>query len=443
MDARLRFLLLAAMALVLSCVQTDQKIDRDNPLDPGGTNYHPPTVSAGASRATAALGDTVTITAHAHDANGTIIAIAWAPDGKTFSIVGLDSVLRVQCLTPGQLRVLVEAVDNDSLVSAVDTVTIRVMGNAPALAGPPNGSTLTTLTPVLFWQPGYYNARFAVLLDTVNPPLAIGTDSMADTVYSVPRALMRGRTYFWEVIGYSADNLQEASDVWSFTTPGNSSVMLDDGLVAYFPFSGNALDASGNNLRTAVNGATLTSDRFGAANSAYMFNGTTDDIEVADTAAISFANSQDFSISLWLAFTSAKANMLPLLKYQSGGSTGYFFDINSSAPGYCGGAGVASFIAGEGSPACAAAAINDGAWHHLVALYAAQANTITLYIDGTAQTKTGSRGNGLSVAAPLLIGGLPGFYPYSGSIDDVRIYNRVLASTEIDSLYHQGGWPGK
>jgi len=442
MDARLRFLLLAAMPLVLSCVQTDQKIDRDNPLDPGGTNYHPPTVSARASSATASPGDTVTITAHVHDANGTIVAIEWAPDGKTFSIVGLDSVLRVPCLTPGQLRVLVEAVANDSLVSTVDTVTIRVMGNAPALAGPPNGSTLTTLTPVLFWQPGYYDARFAVLLDTVNPPLAIGTDSMTDTVYSVPRALMRGHTYFWEVIGYSADNLQQASDVWSFTTPGNSSVMLDDGLVATFPFSGNALDASGNNLRTTVHGATLTADRFGVANSAYTFNGTTDDIEVADTAVISFANSQDFSISLWVKTTSANANMMPLLKYQFGVSAGFFFIMNHTASGYCGGAGIASFVAGVGSPACAASPINDGAWHHLVAEYSGQSDTITLFLDGTAQARTGKPASDISVAAPLLIGGLPGHYPYAGSVDDVRIYNRVLASAEIDSLYHQGGWTG-
>jgi len=30
---------------------------------------------------------------------------------------------------------------------------------------------------------------------------------------------------------------------------------------------------------------------------------------------------------------------------------------------------------------------------------------------------------------------------YRGLIDDIRIYNRALSENEIDSLYHEGGWP--
>lgn len=45
-------------------------------------------------------------------------------------------------------------------------------------------------------------------------------------------------------------------------------------LVASYPFNGNANDASGNGNNATVNGATLTTDRFGNANSAYSFNGT-------------------------------------------------------------------------------------------------------------------------------------------------------------------------
>lgn len=48
---------------------------------------------------------------------------------------------------------------------------------------------------------------------------------------------------------------------------------LTNGLTAYYPFNGNANDASGNGNNGTVNGATLTADRFGNANSAYRFNG--------------------------------------------------------------------------------------------------------------------------------------------------------------------------
>ena len=46
-------------------------------------------------------------------------------------------------------------------------------------------------------------------------------------------------------------------------------------LVAHYPFNGNANDMSGNNRNPTYNGATLTTDRFGNANSACLFSGAT------------------------------------------------------------------------------------------------------------------------------------------------------------------------
>jgi len=50
--------------------------------------------------------------------------------------------------------------------------------------------------------------------------------------------------------------------------------------VAYYPFDGNADDESGNGYHGIVNGATLTTDRFGNPNSAYEFDGEDDFIEL-------------------------------------------------------------------------------------------------------------------------------------------------------------------
>ena len=49
----------------------------------------------------------------------------------------------------------------------------------------------------------------------------------------------------------------------------DSSVFPTEGLVAYYPFNGNANDESGNNLNGIVYGATLTTNRKGVPNSAY------------------------------------------------------------------------------------------------------------------------------------------------------------------------------
>src|ERR1017187_5394463 len=64
---------------------------------------------------------------------------------------------------------------------------------------------------------------------------------------------------------------------------GYSQSFLTNGLVAYYPFNGNANDASGNGNNGTVYGATLTTDRFGISNSAYCFNGTSHYIEVPST----------------------------------------------------------------------------------------------------------------------------------------------------------------
>ncbi|MBN2000041.1 hypothetical protein JW935_20990, partial [candidate division KSB1 bacterium] len=52
------------------------------------------------------------------------------------------------------------------------------------------------------------------------------------------------------------------------------------GLIAWYPFSGNVLDKSGNNNHGEVNGPILVSDRFGNPNSAYYFDGVDDYIQI-------------------------------------------------------------------------------------------------------------------------------------------------------------------
>ncbi|MEM6264536.1 MAG: hypothetical protein AAGI38_18630 [Bacteroidota bacterium] len=81
---------------------------------------------------------------------------------------------------------------------------------------------------------------------------------------------------------------------------GMAQSTLDTGLVAYYPFNGDALDQSGRNNHGTVLGATLTTDRKGKPNSAYAFDGEDDYIDFGDSADFRF--STDFSISLWIEY---------------------------------------------------------------------------------------------------------------------------------------------
>ena len=56
----------------------------------------------------------------------------------------------------------------------------------------------------------------------------------------------------------------------------SASTPLNHGLVAWYPFDGNASDMSGNGNNGTVYGATLSTDRHGQANKAYSFDGVDD-----------------------------------------------------------------------------------------------------------------------------------------------------------------------
>jgi hypothetical protein len=77
-----------------------------------------------------------------------------------------------------------------------------------------------------------------------------------------------------------------------------AQVNLPFGLKAYYPFTGNANDVSGNNNNPVFNNATLTADRFGNPNSAYHFNGTSSYMQVPNSTSLNMSNT--LSISLWV-----------------------------------------------------------------------------------------------------------------------------------------------
>jgi murein DD-endopeptidase MepM/ murein hydrolase activator NlpD len=83
----------------------------------------------------------------------------------------------------------------------------------------------------------------------------------------------------------------------------NSVISSGVGLVAYYPFNGNANDDSGNGNNGTVYGATLTTDRFGYANSAYSFDGIDDYVTVEETI--------DFKLTTWSITGWVKVNNFP------------------------------------------------------------------------------------------------------------------------------------
>jgi hypothetical protein len=80
------------------------------------------------------------------------------------------------------------------------------------------------------------------------------------------------------------------------TASSATAINLQKGLVASYPFNGNAKDATPYANNGTVSGATLTTDRKGKANSAYSFNGSNATISASSTYGLS---STSASIDCW------------------------------------------------------------------------------------------------------------------------------------------------
>ena len=213
--------------------------------------------------------------------------------------------------------------------------------------------------------------------------------------------------------------------------PGGSA---GDGLVAYYPFNGNAQDASGNVYHGTVHGATLTTDRFGIPNAAYAFNGSTNYIEVANSAELNPTNA--ITYAGW--FQSNTANQFgTIVSKGNDQQVGYYVARLHPAPTNMGFA----FLFSEDQGTLTSVNASDvpiavDQWYHFAVTY--DGTTARSYINGVLRnTNVVTRTLG-SNQGPLSIGRHPlgGYtYHFSGKIDDIRLYNTALTEDEVVALY--------
>ncbi len=206
---------------------------------------------------------------------------------------------------------------------------------------------------------------------------------------------------------------------------------INTGLVACYPFSGNAQDQSGFNNHGTNYGATLTTDRFGNANSAYSFNGSSY-ILVPNSTSLS-SPSSSITIAFW-AITSVWSvwfgvNYGSVLS-KSNSATTCHYRVSLIGTGISG-------------------IINNKIWDYFIGtndlnkwdffVVTMNNNTLNYYKNGVLIGQNSSPSTfSLSTNNPLYIGkDDPGFTDYyTGKIDDIRIYNRAISYSEVVTLYN-------
>jgi len=231
---------------------------------------------------------------------------------------------------------------------------------------------------------------------------------------------------------------------------GNATaqVNLEKGLQAYYPFNGNADDASGNNNHPVFNNATITADRFGKPNSAWHFNGAFQYMRIPNSPSLNFNNL--ISLSVWVRPTGFYHDICHASQVISKGGGNYnpgnyalrFDDALYTMGSGCNGAACDSVhqnFRGTGTVLSPYGGdfIKKNQWYNV--LYTNDGKTAKLYVNCELK---------YSVVFPetftneedLFFGKSDDpYFPFwlNGDLDDIRIYNRTLTDEEIYSLCNE------
>lgn len=240
----------------------------------------------------------------------------------------------------------------------------------------------------------------------------------------------------------------------SFNFVSFAQVNLEDGLIAFFPFNGNALDESTNsNDATNVDTPQLIEGHDGTASAAYQFDGIDDYISFPNNEGINLDGSETFAFSLWLKVPVNQVDINGtindiLAKWNNTSTTPYPYGLRLFNQTHPNNAGKIVFVKYEGNGSSCNNAysligdklVNDNEWHHVV-FQRLENNRIELYVDAEWQgdIEDASLCN-FSNSDKLLIGlrslGAPNISRrYSGGIDNLRIYNRPLTQDEIAKIF--------
>ena len=218
------------------------------------------------------------------------------------------------------------------------------------------------------------------------------------------------------------------------------------GLVGYWKFddgSGtSAIDSSGNgNTGTLQNTPTWTTS--GMNGGALTFNGTNQFVTAPDVAPLQLSGS--WTVSSWVNFSALPASgRASVLVQKIGAAINYELLVDNGDSCGAGLGWTAYFSVPVVGGICAKylSSISTGTWYHVVGVWDSSSGNQYVYLNGqlVMTHNTGGvvppSGSGMSLAIGA---GVYGNYLTTGTIDDVRVYNRALSAKDIMTLYTSTG----
>lgn len=224
------------------------------------------------------------------------------------------------------------------------------------------------------------------------------------------------------------------------------AAVSESALVAWYAFDGTATDSGPHgNHGMAQNGTGLSADRHGVVGRSFHFDGVDDRVYVGDppNGSLDMNLGQGFTICAWVKLDTLKdyAQMVLRKKQKVGGTNdeGYALDVNRATDG----AQVVFKVEGtdtKHSVIIGSTSLIPDSWYFATAIRDAGSQELRLYLNGVqdAEPVADSLSATMETDADLYIGyNEPYDKGLAGSLDEVRIYKRVLSEEEIRSLYEE------
>lgn len=216
-------------------------------------------------------------------------------------------------------------------------------------------------------------------------------------------------------------------------TPQAGTCQMYNSLIGWWPLNGNANDMSSGGNNGTIIGATPAVGQGGQSGTAFSFDGASGYIDTNHVYDV-----PNFTFTIWVNQTKNGTYQTPLSEARDCCGTGYHgFELKTSYTG-----NNSSFVVwqsdGTTHNGVAGPTISLNTWIFFAGSY--DGNTLSFYKDGSLVGTTSSPGTIGTPTTTLKIGrmGVSSAGWFGGSIDDVRVYNRVLTASEIATLYNAG-----
>lgn len=197
--------------------------------------------------------------------------------------------------------------------------------------------------------------------------------------------------------------------------------------IAWYPLDGNALDLSGYGNNGTVTGTAPAADRFGVANKAYYFNGSSC-ISIPDCSLLNMTG--DFTLSTWIKLDTSISYQRDVFSNMAETSPHWGYQLSVSDNN------TLRLMSGDKSVFASTPILGQG-WLYVVATL--EGTTGKIYANGklVGQGQIAPAVYSDLSPSPQVIGAAStkSYYFWPGYIDDVRIYDYALSPDEIQTLY--------